>query len=399
MARLLIDGTSMPMLSLLHRVMPSPITGRYIGRIQLLSALVMVGSSLNFMLHAGNLVAPAKGWELFTGTSHDSTPAVGRDGTLYFGTFSAGLMAIDSGGTRKWVFPTSSEIWSSPAIGEDGTIYFGCRNRNLYAISSTGKLKWKFPTQGWVDASPALAANGNILVGSWDKSLHAVTGQGHEVWSFATGGPVVSSAAIDREGNIYFGSNDGNIYSLTADGKQRWAFSTRGAVTASPALSDEGQVYCSSGDGFLYALTTEGTEVWRVQTRGYLDASPVIGQEGRIFVGGADEFFGVSAAGKIIWRRGKEGIQTAPVVAHDGMVVCLYGNGQMFGCDQDRTSEWTYSGFPSGHASPVILPSGRILVMRNSAVFALEGNARLAGTAWPKFRGNSRNTGNLRDRD
>jgi outer membrane protein assembly factor BamB len=40
-------------------------------------------------------------------------------------------------GTQKWEFLTGDAIHSSPALGKDGTIYFGGLDRKLYAINPT----------------------------------------------------------------------------------------------------------------------------------------------------------------------------------------------------------------------------------------------------------------------
>jgi len=46
-------------------------------------------------------------------------------------------------GTVKWTFETGAGIESSPVVGTDGTIYFGSHDGYLYAISRNGELKWK----------------------------------------------------------------------------------------------------------------------------------------------------------------------------------------------------------------------------------------------------------------
>ncbi|MCF6149182.1 MAG: PQQ-like beta-propeller repeat protein [Candidatus Kuenenia sp.] len=50
----------------------------------------------------------------------------------------------------KWAFQTEGAVTSSPCIGNDGTIYFGSQDTKFYAVSREGKLKWNFQTQGEV---------------------------------------------------------------------------------------------------------------------------------------------------------------------------------------------------------------------------------------------------------
>ncbi|MEK6558689.1 MAG: PQQ-binding-like beta-propeller repeat protein, partial [Planctomycetota bacterium] len=82
----------------------------------------------------------------------------------------------------KWIFQTDGPVTSSPAIGEDGTIYFGSKDKKLYAITRNGELKWAFETQGEVESSPAIKKDGAIFFGSWDNYLYALNSDGSVRW-------------------------------------------------------------------------------------------------------------------------------------------------------------------------------------------------------------------------
>src|SRR5437016_13479241 len=167
-------------------------------------------------------------WSLATGAPSETCPAIAPDGTIYFGTFTGRLWAVQPDGSRKWIFRAGLEIKSSPAVGSDGTIYFGSRDRKCYAVRSDGKKKWEFPTGGWVDSSPALADDGAVFFGSWDKTFYALGPDGTKRWKFLTGGPVVSSPAIGANGAIYFGSHDKKFYAFASDGSKKWEYATGG---------------------------------------------------------------------------------------------------------------------------------------------------------------------------
>ena len=50
---------------------------------------------------------------------------------------------ITADGKEKWSYPVGDRIeFSSPAIGKDGTIYIGCYDDHLYAMNPDGTLKW-----------------------------------------------------------------------------------------------------------------------------------------------------------------------------------------------------------------------------------------------------------------
>src|SRR5580704_14995545 len=67
-------------------------------------------------------------------------------------------------GALRWSFATGNHVESSPSIGPDGTIYFGSDDGNVYAVNSSASLKWKFTTQNSqiVLSSPAIGSDGTI---------------------------------------------------------------------------------------------------------------------------------------------------------------------------------------------------------------------------------------------
>ena len=256
-------------------------------------------------------------------------------------------------------------------------------------------------------SSPALAQDGTICFGSWDKNFYALKPDGSKRWQFPTGGPVVSSPAIDTSGTIYCGSHDRKLYALTPTGEKQWEFETRGAILASPALDWDGNIFLTSVDGFLYALNRDGRLRWKLHTGSISESSPVIGSDGKIYVGANRYLWAITSDGRKKWDRGVDDIDASPAIAADGTVYFIFRGGQLMAYNQDeslgeRWWKWTYYLYPGGYASPSIGPKGSIylpgLVTNFTNCFvAVKGEAPLAKTPWPKFRGNLRNTGNLND--
>ncbi len=73
----------------------------------------------------------------------------------------------------RWKSRASGPVRSSPAIGPDGTVYFGSWDGAVYAVASDGRLEWRYQTQAVVDSSPAIAADGTLYAGSNDCYLYA----------------------------------------------------------------------------------------------------------------------------------------------------------------------------------------------------------------------------------
>ncbi len=176
------------------------------------AAFAIVAVATVTVTHAQLATSP---WPMF---HHD----VGHSGLSQFDTSA-------DPGFQKWLFQPEidGQIDSSPAIGLDGTIYFGSDDGNLYAVNPDGTEKWAFPIigNGNVDSSPAIGSDGTIYVGSGNENVYAVTdgGQGvvTEKWAFAIGSAIgTSSPAIGSDGTIYVGDMASHLYAINPDGSQ-----------------------------------------------------------------------------------------------------------------------------------------------------------------------------------
>jgi outer membrane protein assembly factor BamB len=342
---------------------------------------------------------PAIQWEVAVGST-DAALARADDGTIYFGVFRQKLRAVDTNGTVRWSFGTDSEIKSSPAIGADGTIYFGCRDRKLYALTPQGKKKWEFTTDAWVDSSPALGTDGTIYFGSWDRHLYAVTAAGAAKWKFKTGAEIDSSPVIGADGTVYIGSHDGRFYAVTADGKKRWDYATGGPIISSPALNGQGTIYITAVDGFLYAVDEAGALRWRLHTGGITASSPVIGTDGTIYLGVNRMLWAVTPEGKKKWEQPIEwDIDTTPTVVGDDFIYIVSWSGDLTLVDSAGHLKWSLRLWNNyGHASPAVGTEGALYIYgKYGKLLKLDTKMPLARSVWPKFQGNPRNTGNVKE--
>jgi outer membrane protein assembly factor BamB len=138
-------------------------------------------------------------------------PVVAGDGNIYLAR-KGGMDAFTPDAKRLWTFDLSDRA-TSPSIGDDGTIYFGSDDGTVYALSSGGQLKWKFTAGGGVRTSPALTGNSEIIFGSVDHNLYALDSFGKLKWRYAAGGQVFSPT-VAADGTIYFQSADGKLYAI-----------------------------------------------------------------------------------------------------------------------------------------------------------------------------------------
>jgi outer membrane protein assembly factor BamB len=297
------------------------------------------------------------------------------------------------------------EIKSSPAVGADGTVYFGSRDRKFYAVSAAGKLKWSVTTGGWVDSSAALAADGSIYFGSWDKHLYALRPDGGKKWEFASQGIITSSPAIDGGGEIYFGAHDGKLYALGADGTAHWSFTTGGAILSSPALDPGGTVYFTSIDGHLYALGTDGKLKWKLRTGGVGESSPVLAEDGTVYVGVNEKVMAVDAEGKKLWERlavadSLQPVEATPLMLSGGGLAFVSRYGLLTVLDASRNPKGTHYLYVHGGSTPAVAADGTIYTFAHREgigyfIRAVKSGTPLGKTAWPRFRCTPDNAGRL----
>ena len=242
-------------------------------------------------------------WKFKTGNHVHGSPAIGEDGTIYFGKdgngsppYSGYIMALYPNGTLKWSFKTDHFIYSSPAIGEDETVYCGSHDGNLYALyPNNGTLKWKYHTGDWVGRGACIADQGIIYFGSWDGYLYAVYPNGTLMWKkeviFST------TPVIGQDGIIY-----GGLYYLYAinpvDGSTKWSFDPGPERTirgGNPCISADGTIFFGThideGEGGeLIAVNPDGTERWCIMlATDWIWSAPAIGDDGTIYVGSCND--------------------------------------------------------------------------------------------------------------
>ena len=156
-------------------------------------------------------------------------------------------------------FTTAGHISEAPAVGPDGTIYFGSWDGHLYAASPEGTVRWAIDLKDRITSAPAIGADGRILVSTFEGMLCAVR--------IAAGRPVLdwqaeanarySSPLICSDGKVYVGTLDGRLsaYALPSGEKLgELTFDRKPWITASPVPGGDGVIYLGGSDGFMRAI-------------------------------------------------------------------------------------------------------------------------------------------------
>lgn len=311
------------------------------------------------------------------GSSWHSTPAIGRDGTVYVG-FSADSGSPNAEGTLYALRPgaglAATTAWtvdlgpgrqtSSPTIGADGTIYALGGEGRLSAISPSGAVEWTAQTGSVLKSSPAIGVDGTVYVASMNGKLYAIApprNPGPDIgtirWTFrfaeypGQAPPVIShsppagadgigtggSPTIASDGTIYIGANNSNLYAIGPDGKLEWMFEAEreiAGIWSTPALSpDEHTLYFGANKGGIYALNRDdGTLRWQYKVPGSIYSSVAIDAVGTVIsastLGHVFELDGASGdtladydANAPVW--------TAPAIRPDGTLIVADRGGRV----------------------------------------------------------------------
>lgn len=342
--------------------------------------------------------AGAKLWEFPVGASIQSSPAVGQDGTIYFGVDNGAVYALTPEGRKKWEFRTSGTVASSPAIAADGTIYITCTDRILYALNPDGSEKWRLMPGSGLVSSPAIGPDGTIYFGSVFGTLFAIEPMGFKKWTFPAEGNILSSPAISASGVIYFGSYDTNFYAVGLDGARKWRLPVGDRIGSSPAIGPDGSIYFGCNDTYLHVVSPHGERLWEYRTGGPVRSSPVIGKDGTVYIGSDDKkLHAISPEGRTKWEFATEGwIRSTPVLGADGTIHIASYDGKLYALNTNGVKKWEFATGGAIGSSPIIGPNGAIYFGSwDKNFYAVQGEASLAASPWPAFRRNLRRTGSL----
>jgi outer membrane protein assembly factor BamB len=209
------------------------------------------------------------------GTYPSRAPAVGHDGTIYVTSADpyggrGRLWAIAQNGTLKWVYEHFQTIRTPPAVGIDGTVYFGTDDSVSYptpgavvAINSDGTLKWYRGLGRYVSQPLGIGPDGTIYArgGPFDRLSALDPNDGVIKWtdsdSYETG------IIIGVDGIIYVSyQNVRGIRAINPDGSTKWS--------SMPEWSDVGFPLAIGSHGTLYATIAD-----KLYAFGYASVPPV----------------------------------------------------------------------------------------------------------------------------
>ncbi len=288
-------------------------------------------------------------WRYISDGAVWATPAIAEDGTIIFPTWGnyGTVHAVYPNGTVKWTYRDgyAANSLSSPAIGNDGTIYFGSDRSpdyNIYALHASGTLRWKYSTGFITNGAPAIGSDGTIYIGSGDHHLYAMNPNGTLRWRFDTGSDIKGAATITPDGTIYIPAFNDYFYALAPNGTLLWQGYTGDSVAAAGlALAADGTIYV--GTEKLRAYNPNGTLKWTVELPGDVYGTvPAISADGTIYVSAGKCLVAINPDGTEHWSKeiANEQIRSSPCIGPDDRVYV--------GSNEHPTNYWYFHAFGLG---------------------------------------------------
>ena len=364
-------------------------------------------------------------WEYDTIYDNISSPAIGSDGTIYFNDNDL-LYALNSNGVEQWQF---EPIWWSyfgehesiyPVVGPSDIIYVG--GQSLFAVNPDGSEKWTYDLPNEYFTSPAIDESGNIYTASSKDKVISLNPDGSERWIYETTYQPIYAPVINAEGKIFVGTSRGDLYAIKQDGTEDWKITIDVNLLDCPGpivIGSDGTLYMeynpSSNDpgSKLFAFNDDGSEKW-VFEPGDNISSPAIGPDNTIYVSSsANTLYALNPNGTIKWSLSDPcSLCKTPTIGSDGTIYIATISDGLLAINPDGTEKWRYNYGTAttdefNRTSPVIGTNGRIYIgvdYENKGGGFLQGcllksikcaNTNLANSAWPKFRVNNKNTGQL----
>jgi outer membrane protein assembly factor BamB len=301
-------------------------------------------------------------WFFQTGKGLFSTPIVGGDGVIYFGSADHNFYALTAAGREKWRCLTGEIIDSAGALLANGRVVFPSGDGYLRCLrADDGALVWQFDARvadrdsfnNWFEGNVGVGADGALYAGNTNFNYYCLNPDGTLRWTYPTGANAWSLAAFADDGTIFWGSNDTLVHAVTPDGARKWTRRTLGFIAASAALAAD-TVFIGSFDSYLYALDPAGGKVkWKFKTGDHIYASAAVSDDA-VFVGSTDGLLvALSHAGKLLWKYDAGApIRSSPALgrAPSGEAEIVYfgcGNGRLFALNAAEGSyRWSFDTTP-----------------------------------------------------
>ncbi len=347
--------------------------------------------------------------------------AVGKDSSIYYSASggqsnweSSRIYAINKAdGSLKWkTEPLATwHVNSNIVVGDDGTVYVLSYTK-LYSINpNTGAFNWVWEVPEKIGANYtygevgglALASNGDLIFktngsGSYYRALYSVGSNGQTKWHHFIGAEV-TPITIGYQGVIYdFGHESAGIYLYAYDpdtGNEKWKIpATPGSGYNNIVVADNGDLIWRDNDKLVRSSSVDGHLIWQTEALSN-HFNKVLDTHGYIYL--YDQWVGTAVFDSQTGSKKDTRINVASEPAIDGLGrLCgvMASDSHLSVNDSSGSLVWE-SKIDDFYGKTVAISSDKVIYVANGKkVYALQGDAALASSGWPKFSHDNRNTFN-----
>lgn len=351
-------------------------------------------------------------WSFHTAASAASHPAVGVDGTVYFGT-NQGVEAVSPDGKEVWNCAFAGG--GTPVIADDGSLYLESPHGLVYGATPDGRLNWQ-PRLGLIGFSvpPALGEGTKLYYVNSASDLYAFQPKQSDraSWSLETfregivdnANPLPGSARVGQTqraapvvtptGTIIL-PRQNFLHAVSPDGRRLWDLDLTSHDLGPAALSNDGTIYVSDNYS-LFAVDGSGTLKWRFEAGAF--GSPVVDKNGVVYIAAATAVYAINPDSTVKWRYGRPQdphYVTSPALAEDGTVY-VGAEFYLVALTADGTLKWAQRIY-SPTSAPTVAPDGTVyFACGYSWLCAVQGDGGgLMSSSWPKQFHDLANTSRL----
>ncbi len=317
--------------------------------------------------------------------SFTGTPAIDAQGNIFIADDDCRLYSFGPTLSRNWVVPKSEDsswdISTAPVIVGD-YVAFGTNDTFYILNKSDGMVHAKVGVRVRAASSPVANASNEIIFGDEIGYLWKIDINGNRIWRFYVGEPRAIGTAI-LSGNLIYAGNDGGklfaIRDLGTSVEKVWEYDAGAPISSSPVIGTDNYIYFGDENGRIHSVNQNGQ---------------------------SKSGFPIRLTDK---RGGALTITATPAFAADGIFyINIYDEGLLFAIQTDGKIRWVTeipelgklkvkAAYEDVEPSVIIGPDGTIYCPLGDQVCAIKG--RLTGTpantAWPRWRHDNRNTGNV----
>ncbi len=292
-------------------------------------------------------------------------------GRIYVGSHDHFFYALDRSGGLRWRKDLGGRIYSTAALDPRGNIYVGSDAGSVWSFTPSGDQRWRLDVEA--DADTGIAIDSTQVVFAAGQAVWSVAHDGRVRWRREVNGKVFAAPVLDGSGNVFVGCQDDHFYSFSPEGEVRWSYRTGDDNDSSPVLDEEGNLYFGSDDHHVYALDINGGLKWSTDLDGMVRAPPSLGPHGSLLVGvfgprprvvaldretGAERwYFPVTVADTT-----EIGVASGPLVDADGAIYFGAHDDYVYSLAPTGELRWAFQVSGDVDASPILLPSGRLVV-------------------------------------